>query len=251
MPAEDVALVEAGEATGNLDRTLERLADRHEARRAARRRLLTDTSYPLLVFHLAAFLTPLPTGVAKDGRVFGPTWFWTMLAILLPFYAAVGTAIVLQRTAGGRAFLRRVIDLLPGFGHAARRRRLADFAEVLHAAYEAGMPLDRALALAGSATHDPRADAASRDVAGGRTLREALGAAGILPAPLLGAVAVGEKAGELGKVLERIAREESDAAEHIHRRATMVAAKGFYLAVAAWVVYYCVSTMMGYYGQLL
>jgi len=251
VPAEDVALVEAGEATGNLDRTLDRLAERHEARRAARRRFLTDTSYPLLVFHLAAFLTPLPTGVAKDGRVFGPTWFWTMVAILLPFYAAVGVAIALRRTARGRAFLRRVVDLLPGFGHAARRGRRADFAEVLHAAYEAGVPLDRALKLAGKAVGDPRVDAASRAVAAGRTLQEALGSAGALPAPLLGAVAVGEQAGDLGKVLERIAREESEAAEHIHRRATLLAAKGFYLAVAAWVVYYCISTMAGYYGGLL
>ncbi len=251
MPAEDVALLEAGEATGNLDRTLDRLADRHEARRAARRRFLTDTTYPLVVFHLAAFMTPLPAGVAKDGRVFGPTWLWTMLAILLPFYAAVGVAFRLHRTARGRAFLRRVVDVLPGFGHAARRRRRADFAEVLHAAYEAGVPLDRALELAGRAVHDPRVEAASRGVAGGRTLHEALGDAALLPAPLLGAVAVGERSGELGKVLEGIAREESLAAEHIHRRATLLTAKGFYLAVAAWVLYYYVSTMLGYYGGLL
>lgn len=250
VPKEDVALLEAGEATGNLDRTLDRLADRHEARRAARRRFLTDSIYPLVLFHLAALLTPLPRAVAKDGRVFGPSWLATSLGILVPFYAALGAALWLRRTERGRAFLRRVVDTVPGFGNAARHRRRADFAEVLHAAYEAGVPLDRALTLAGGAVGDPRVEAATEEVARGRTLHESLREAAFLPAPLLGRIAVGEQAGELGKVLEGIAREEAESSEHIHRRSATIATKALYLAIAAWIVYYCVSTMLGIYGNL-
>jgi type II secretory pathway component PulF len=251
VPQQDVALLEAGEATGNLDRSLDRLADRHEARRAARRRFLTDSIYPLVLFHFAAFLTPLPPAIGKDGRVFGPTWLAAMLAILVPFYAALGAAMWLRRTARGRALLLRVVNAVPGFGNAARHRRRADFAEVLGAAYEAGIQLDRAVELAARAVDLPRAEAAAQEVARGKPLHEALRGAAFLPPQLLGRIAVGEQAGELGKALEGIAREESEAAEHIHLRSVVLASKALYVGVAAWIAFYAISTMAGIYGPLL
>jgi type II secretory pathway component PulF len=251
IPAEDVALIEAGETTGNLDRTLDRLADRHEARRSARRRFVTEALYPLLLFHLAAFLTPLPPAVAKDGRVFGPTWWKTTLAILVPAYVLAGIAFWVNRTVRGRALVRRVVDYVPGFGHAARRRRRADLAEVTGAAYEAGVRLDRAVALGGRAIGDERVEKAAREVGRGQTLRDALALAGALPGPLLARIAIGEESGELGKVLAEVAREEAEAADHLYRRSTQLAAKGLYLAVALWIVFYYVSTMLGIYAPLL
>lgn len=251
VPQQDVALLEAGEATGNLDRTLDGLADRHDARRAARRRFLTDSIYPLVLFHFAAFLTPLPPALRKDGTVFGPTWLAATLAILVPFYALLGVAIWLRRTAQGRAFLRRVVDAVPGFGNAARHRRRADFADVLGAAYEAGIQLDRAVELAARAVDLPRADMAAKEVARGKPLHEALRHAAFLPPQLLGRIAVGEQAGELGKALEGVAREESEAAEHIHRRSVVLASKALYLGVAGWIAFYAISTVAGIYGPLL
>ncbi len=250
VPAEDVALLDAGETTGNLDRTLDGLADRHEARRSARWRFFTDSVYPLILFHLAALLTPLPSAVRKDGRVFGPSWLFTMLAILVPFYVLLAAVLLARRTAHGRSVLRCVVDAVPGFGKAARHRRRADFAEVLAAAYEAGVPLDRAVTLAGKAVGEPRVEAASREVARGRTLHDALAGAAFLPAPLLGRISVGEKSGELGKMLEGIAREEAETSEHVHRRSVVILSKALYLAVAAWIIFYYASTMLGIYGNL-
>lgn len=251
VPKEDVALLEAGEATGNLDKTLDRLADRHDARHAARRRFLTDTGYPLILFHLAAVLTPLPSSLAKDGRLFGVTWVTSVLLFLVPFYALVVGAVRLRRTARGRALLRRIVDVLPGFGNAARHRRRGDFADVLGAAYEAGVQMDQALALAGGAVAEPRLEGASAVVARGSTLRDALGSTAFLPQPLLSRIAVGEQAGDLGKILEQIAREEAEASEHVLRRTTLLLSKALYLAVAGWILYYVVSTYLGYYAALL
>ncbi len=252
MPKGDIALLEAGEATGNLDRTLDRIADRHEARRAARRRFLTQSLYPLILFHLAAFLTPVPGAFARDGqRLFGPTWLASFLAVLVPFYALLFGAAWLRRTARGRAFLRRVVDAIPGFGSAVRHRARADVAEVLGASYEAGMTLDRGLALAGHAVEDGRVEAAASDVARGRTLHDALVSAGALPAPLLARIATGERAGELSRVFSEIAREEADTADHILSRSTQVASKVLYVAVALWILYYVVSTYARIYSFAL
>jgi len=251
VPKEDLALIEAGEATGNLDRTLDRLADRHETRRDARRRFLTDALYPLILFHLAALITPVVTAFPKDGRLFGPSWTTRVVVVLLPFYALVGATIWLHRSARGRARIRRIVDFLPGFGNAARHRRRADFAEVTGAAYEAGVQMDRALELAGNSVEEPRVLNAALVVARGSTLRDALGSTSFLPGPLLSRIAVGEQAGELGKVLEQIAREEAEASEHILRRSTLVLSKAIYIAVAAWILIYVVSTYLGIYGDLL
>jgi len=251
VPREDVALIAAGEATGNLDKTLDRIAERHDLRHEQRRRFLTDILYPLILFHLAAFLTPMPPAVAKDGRLFGPTWVAGVLTILVPAYALVAAVLWLRRKAKGRDLLRRIVNVLPGFGNAARHRRRADFVDVLGAAYDAGVHLDRALDLAGRAVEEPRVDLASKVVARGGTLRDALGGTGILPAPMLGQIAVGEQSGELTKVLALSSREEAEAANHVLKRSTMVLAKIVYLTIALWIVFYYVSTVMGLYGPLL
>jgi general secretion pathway protein F len=251
VPKEDVALLEAGEATGNLDRILDRLADRHDARLALRRRFLTDIWYPLILFHLAALFTPVPPAFKSDGRLLGPSWVLGVLSILVPFYALVGAVLWLRRTARGRGIFLRVVDALPGFGRAARHRRRAEFADVLGAAYEAGVRMDRALALAGGAVGDPRIGIAVAAVGRGSTLRDALGGTGFLPAPQLGRIAIGEQAGELGKALGLLAREEAEAAEHVLRRSTTLLAKAVYLAVAAWIIFYYVTTLFGMYAPFL
>lgn len=247
VPREDVAILEAGEATGNLDRVLDRLADRHDARASARRGFLTEAWYPLLLFHLAALITPIVPSLRSDGHLFGPSWFAGALSVLVPFYALLGLYRWMRSTARGRDVIRRVVDVVPGFGHAARRHRHAEFADVLGVAYDAGVRLDRATELAGAVVGDARLDAAAAAVGRGSTLLDALAATGFLPSALLSRIAVGEKAGELGKVLAEIARTEAEAAEHALRRSTMLTAKLCYLAVALWIASYALTMLVSVY----
>jgi type II secretory pathway component PulF len=247
FPAEDVALLEAGEATGNLDRSLDRLAQRHEARRAARRRFRSASAYPRLLFHLAALLTPLPGALARDGRLFGPSWLASAALVLAPYYAILLAAALLRRKAAGRALLRKAAFAVPGFGQAARRRRVADLADVLGTAYEAGMRLDRALAIAGRAAEDPRVTAAADEVAKGGTLAASLGASRAMPPPLLARIATGEHAGEISRVLSDIAREEADAADDIGLRSIQVTGYLIYFAMVAWIAWYAISTVSQVY----
>jgi len=251
MPKEDVALVAAGETTGNLDRVLDRLADRHDARRTLWRQFVMSIGYPVALFHLVALLTPLPSSLAKDGRLFGPTWLSSVLVMLVPFYALVGVAFWMYRTARGREILRGIVNAVPGFGSAARHRRRAQFADVLGAAYEAGVPIGRALELAKDTVDDRRLELAVVAVGHGSTLRDALSGTGFLTPAILSRVAVGEQAGELSQVLLQTARSEAEAAEHTLKRATAVLAKGVYIAIALWIAYYAISTMFGVYDPFL
>ena len=244
VPAEDVALLEAGEATRRVVESLERLAELHDARRRSLSRLLTQAGYPLLLFHMAAFLTPIPGSMAADnGSLFGPTWRTTVLLILGPAYAVAAAVFLLSRKERGRALLRRLLDRVPVFGAAARHRRRARLATVLGAGYEAGMKLDRALELAGSAAHLPPARAAAALIARGTPLSSALATAGAVPPAMLGRIRTGEESGELSKVFDEIAREEDEAADTLYTRATGMLAKGLYVAMAIWILLYALGTL--------
>ncbi|MHC4549078.1 MAG: type II secretion system F family protein [Planctomycetota bacterium] len=248
IPGEDVAFIEAGEATGRLPESLDRLALYHDERRRAARRLLTRAGYPLLIYHLAAFLTPLPGAMAADGRLFGPSWLVTMVALLLPLYAGVAVVLALQRKERGRRWLRRILSALPGFGAAARHRRRARLAAVLGAGYEAGIRIDRALELAARAAGEERALASAAAVAEGTPLAVALAATAAVPPRLVGRLRTGEEAGELTGVLDAIAAEESETAEMLYARSMGILARLLYVAVALWVLFYALSTLVKAYS---
>ena len=46
-----------------------------------------------------------------------------------------------------------------------------------------------------------------------------------------------------------IAREEAEAADHLLRRSLQVTAKGLYVAVAFWIFFYALSTILGVYSM--
>lgn len=240
VPPEDVALVEAGEATGQLDENLDRLATLHEARRSAAWRMFARSAYPLTLFHLAALLIPLGTLGAR-GQLSVNKSLTITLMILVPVWVLAAVVWVLWRRADWRTRLRGWLEIVPGFGHAARHQRHAVFATVLDAGYEAGMQVDRALDLAVRAADAPRAAGAVERVQQGQPLAAALVPTGVLGARNLARVATAETAGELGPELRRIARDEFEAAERSLDMAVGFVSKGLYILVALWILYYALT----------
>ncbi|MHC4818105.1 MAG: type II secretion system F family protein, partial [Planctomycetota bacterium] len=212
VPAADIALLEAGESTGHLDDNLDRLVRLYDLRRATGRRMLTLALYPLLLIHIAAFLLPVAR-LSMAGRLSPVTWLAGALQLLAPLWALWLLVRWLSRSAVWRARLRRILDLVPGFGAAARHRRRALFATVFEAAYQGGVPVDRSLDMAARAAGEPRATAAATAVAGGSPLAAALVGTGVLDPRGLNQLATSEAAGEIGQALQRIAAEETAAAD--------------------------------------
>ncbi|MHC4933434.1 MAG: type II secretion system F family protein, partial [Planctomycetota bacterium] len=150
-----------------------------------------------------------------------------------------------------RARFRRVVDALPGFGNAARRHRRSVFASVLGATYEAGIPLDRGLSLAGRASGLPASEEAARVVGSGQTLTVALGGRGVLSPISLSRLATGETAGEISTALSAIAREEAEAADATFRTSMGALGKLIFLVVALWIAWSVISFYFGLYEGLL
>ena len=191
------AVVEAGVRSGRLTAALEGVAT--TGRRLAEARALMGAAliYPLVVVAMAlAFITfyiavLLPRFLAfiRDGGGHvsawitwleawqGTAWIWGAIAVGVLFAVALAWWV-----AAGRIVLRRgraplLIGWLPWTARMVHLSRMAAFAELLAMLVENGLPLNRALLLAGEACGNRRLAAAAQQAAAAVERGEPLGTA--------------------------------------------------------------------------
>lgn len=220
--------VAAAEQAGQLDRVMRRLADHAEQQLALARGLLVALVYPLLlalialsvVWGLLAFVVPRVVGVFEQARQELPWMTRSLLeasrlfsefgGLLLLTIGAFGTALVLAlRTPAVRGRIDRAVLRLPLFGRLLQARAAALFARTLAILVSSAVPAVEALrAAAGvSVNRAVRADllAAAERVREGASISAALEPIDWLPSVTLRLIRGGERAGEVGEMLEHAA----------------------------------------------
>jgi general secretion pathway protein F len=221
-------LVHAGEASGALGATLDRLAAHTEASAALTARLRAALTYPAVMtlatvsvltflltwvvpqvtrlFRDTGAVLPLPTRilVAITDAV-GAVWWLLVLALLA---AGFGFRAWAARPTS-RARLDAVLLRLPVVGALARKAASARLARTLATLLAGGMPLEPALGVAGAAVGNRALGAAvaaiREGVRQGQPLARALVASGEFPPLLVQLAATGERGGTLATTLERAA----------------------------------------------
>ena len=231
-----VGLVKAGEVSGTLALTLSRWADFSEHQVALRQRIKAALTYPAfmfviglgVLFFLLTFVVPTVTKIFSD---LGQALPWPTLILIAVsdflnrFWWAVMAALILLafwlrkylRSESGGLFWDRLKLRLPLVRDLHRRLAVSRWARTLATLLGGGLPLLQALEF-------------SQDVAGNRLLSRALGeareriregeemapslkASGLFPSVVLEMVAVGEKSGVLGQMLEKVASSLENEAE--------------------------------------
>jgi len=228
FPAVVASLVHAGELSGALDETLERIADLLERGVALRRQVVGALVYPAIVAAIAcalvAFLvvtvvpemasmlqwfgSPLPPAtramVAIAGILRDPMWLFGLGSGLTIVTAAVW---LFARTPRGWAAIDRVRFGLPVFGALSRKASVAACARTLSTTLRCGVPLPAALAAAASMTSSSRLRgvfaAVGESVALGRRMAPAFAACDLFEPLFVGLVRAGEESGELDRMLLR------------------------------------------------
>lgn len=228
FPSTAVALVEAGEASGNLERLLPGVADMLENSYRARQRLLTMLIYPslmmaalmgalalLLLFVLPAFgnlfdqlgtqLPPITRLVLSVGLLLAD-FGWIILVGLV---IALAVVIVAIRNPRYHCEVDRLLLKLPLLGELFTLSDSADTAAALSALTGGGLPLADALEIAAGVPANNylswqlhRAASAAR---AGRRLTAALGGDSRFSQIFLSLTAVGEETGTLPDSLGRAA----------------------------------------------
>ena len=223
-----VSMVRAGEASGNLDGILLRLADYMEATENLKRKVKSAMTYPVVAFLFvvilasgliiwvvpkfeeifASFDAELPgvTQLLLDiSRLLRANLLWVSAGLI------VGTVVLrmfVTRTDEGRYRFDQMMLRLPVFGKLLSKVAISRFARTLSTLTRSGVPILGALEIvektAGNEVFSRAINSAQDSIRAGQPLAEPLVAAGVFPPMVTRMISVGEKTGALETLLSKI-----------------------------------------------
>lgn len=221
-------MVSAGEASGNLDLSLKRLAGYIEKALALKSKVKKAMIYPSIILVVTAIVLsiimifvvptfeqmfsemghslPLPTQVVVELSRLTKKYF--------PFFLGgiVGALILIKKyyqTDKGRAQIDALLLRLPLFGELFRKVAVARFSRTLGTLISSGVSLIEALNIAaktaGNVVVEQAINQVRQSVQEGQSIAEPLSKTGIFPYMVIQMVSVGEATGGLEGMLEKVA----------------------------------------------
>ena len=266
-----VGLVRAGERSGRLDETFQRLANQLERDDALRSKLLSAMIYPLLlagvgsiaVTVLLLFVLPrfaellqgsgaaLPASTAMLlNAANGARHYWPALLLVPLAFGAL--AYWMRTTDDGRRTAARLWLAIPGVRTLRQYAIAARFARVVSVLLTGGAPLLTALDEATASVTDPLAkDDIGRireRVREGTSLRQAVAESPLFPTMLSQLVGVGEDAGRLRDFLAKAADIFEERTERAAQRLATLAEPAMIVVFGAIVAFVALSLLQAIYG---
>ena len=222
-----VATIQASEKTSDLAPSLARYVAYQNQLEAIRKRLVNASIYPALLLSvgglvslfLLVYVVPRFSRIYEERSIDLPVFSKILLAwgqmveghgalVMGAFVCLlVGCAYAL-RQAHVKARIEILLWKLPAIGERLKLYQLARFYRTIGMLLRGGTPLLAALQMSSELLHPllrQRLAAASRSVSEGRPVSESMEANGLTTAIALRMLAVGEKGGNMGEMMERIA----------------------------------------------
>jgi type IV pilus assembly protein PilC len=222
-------LIGAGEHAGILDSLLERLATYQEKTLAIKSKIKGALMYPVAIIAVAFIITavimifvipafkqlfssfgadlPAPTLLMMSISDFFVAYWWAI-------FGGLGGGIFAffyfwKRSKKMQDVIDRIMLKLPIFGDVIRKASIARWTRTLATMFAAGVPLVEALSsVAGAAGNVVYFDATKiiqREVSQGGSLTGAMQNVGVFPSMVLQMAAIGEEAGSLDGMLNKVA----------------------------------------------
>lgn len=222
-------LIAAGESSGTLDIVLNQAADYMERIAILRGRIKKAMFYPIIMFAvtgavavlLLGFIVPqfagmfasfgatlpFPTRVVIAISDFLQNYYWLM--ILVAIGAGVGFSMLKKRSEAFRIKLDLLKINLPLFGPLIQKAVLARVSRTLEVTLAAGIPLVEAMQnvaeIAGNRIYRQAILEIRDDIISGKQMNVVMATYKIFPPMLTQMVAVGEKSGEMERMLSKAA----------------------------------------------
>ncbi|MGD0623827.1 MAG: type II secretion system inner membrane protein GspF [Thermodesulfobacteriota bacterium] len=223
-----IGMVRAGEMSGTLALTLGRWADFSEHQVALRQRIRAALTYPIfmfviglgVLFFLMTFVVPTVTKIFSDlGQALPlPTLLLISLSNFMSrfWWALVSIIIVLGlwlrrtlRTESGALIWDRLKLKLPLAGNLHRKLAVSRWSRTLGTLLHGGLPLLQAMetsqGVVGNRLLSQALAQARESIREGEEMTQSLRQSALFPSMVLEMVSVGEKSGELAKMLEKAA----------------------------------------------
>lgn len=223
-----VRMIEVGEASGNLDTVLHRLADFKERSAEFKDRVVGALLYPAIVlltsmgvtsFLMVVVLPMLLDQLIDSGRPL--PWPTRMLKgisdtmtnyglwLVLGLAAFVFAVSFLLRTTSARKFTARLVLRIPVIGSMVLRQNVSRIAYVMSTLLGTGVDFVRAADIAARATKNllyrEALQQAGRFIQAGQEIGPALSRSGAFPPMVVQVFTVGQASGQLDSMLERLA----------------------------------------------
>ena len=222
-----VNMIKAGEASGQLDTILLRLAEYLESSEKLKREIKGAMTYPVvslvMIFGITIFLLvfiipkfqdifkalkvdlPLPTVIVLWVSRVMTTYFMQCVII------AVGVFLLIKwwksTDAGGYAWDRMMLRM-PVFGQLLSKVALSRFSKTFATLLRSGVPILGALEIvsstAGNRVVEEAVNNAREAIRQGENLAKPLGESEVFPPMVVRMIAIGEKSGALEQLLEKI-----------------------------------------------
>ena len=224
------SLILSGEASGNLEVVLKRLADFFEKEEEFKNSIRASLTYPVFVFVVGTLTVavlmgfviprlvtmfedmgealPLPTKILIDTSTVLRNYWWLILAIIL---ISVFSLRRLHRTPQGKYALDRFKLKLPFFGETVLKTEISRLMRTLSLLISSGIPVVSCLTIAMSVIENQILKLEVQKFKGGITeglsFSKCLADSKLFPPFVTNIVSVGEESGGLEKSLLRIADE--------------------------------------------
>ncbi len=219
-----VSIVQAGEASGELETVLKRLADMLIAEASLRKKVISALVYPAVVIAIViivliimfTFVIPTFTNMYSKLGVKLPMITQVMVGIseFLRHFWYIALTVTIGGTIGGRqfaasktgkAFIDKTMLKIPVVAPLVSSVAISHFISTLYVSFAAGLPITDCMLMAcQTVTHTTirqALDEVNIKIQGGQRLAAAMGEADVLPAMILIMVSTGEEAGSLDEML--------------------------------------------------
>lgn len=223
-----VNMVRAGEASGQLDLILIRLAEYQEATAQLKREIKSAMTYPVislvLVFGIAAFLMigivpqfkpvfdsldiqlPGLTLLVMDVAFFCRDYWYVIFGAIAAAIVGIG---VFKKTPKGAYLFDAFILRMPIFGSLFRKVALSRFSRTFSTLVKSGVPILAAMDIVASTSGNKVISKAvlraRENVRQGETLSGPLSESPVFPPMVTKMISIGERTGALDTLLEKIA----------------------------------------------
>jgi type II secretory pathway component PulF len=261
-----VNMVRAGEASGQLEATLNRVAALQEYELVTKERVKAATRYPKLVIGalIVAFFVVV-TFVITFARIFKqfgselplPTRVMiAMDAYLKQYWAVSSLGMVLSvvailwwiRKPPGRSWLDWLKVHIPMFGPLMSKSALSRFSRIFSSLNASGLPIMQTLAIStetiGNVYYARSLRKVTEEVKRGENLSDSLARAGIFPPLLHQMVTVGETAGKLDEVLGKVSDYYDQDVKYAMKRFTTMIEPVLLALLATFVFFFALSVFL-------
>jgi general secretion pathway protein F len=262
-----VNMVRAGEASGNLDDVLVRLADYMNKQNQLASKVKSALMYPsiLIVFgtgvviFLLTFVLPritnilvskgvelpLPTKILLGTSSFLTSYWWALVALVIAIVALYKWGYSTKR---GRARIDRAKLDLPVVGDLLKKRSISQFAVTLSTLLKSGLPVVESLRIVrnvlGNVILVRTVEVLEQSIVDGTDIAGPLKESGVFPPVVSYMVAVGEETGQLEQVLDRISEVYDEEVDTASQRFTALLEPVLIIVMAFIVGFIVLSIMM-------